>query len=99
MEGKHLITPRELITIHRCLSSRVCRRIFRTLLTYRRLNISAISRKARCTRKDGIRHLRSLAELGIVEEKFRNGLHTFTLKGGELTELMEKTVKMIEAEK
>ncbi len=98
MEEKFVLTPTELVTFHKCLSSKICRRIFKTLITYRKLNISAISRKVGCTNRDGIRHLRNLAELNIVEEEFHHGLHTFTLKKEAFTRLMEQAIKIIEDE-
>lgn len=92
-EPSFTVTPRELVLLHRCLSSRICVRIFQVLRESGVLNISAISRKAGCTNSDGVKHLRTMAELGVVDEKFYAGRHTFTLKRNDLVELMEKAIK------
>jgi hypothetical protein len=93
------VNPKEMAIFHRCLSSKLCVRIFNVLLAEGKLNISAISRKAGCTNNDGIKHLRSMAELGIVKEDFYAGLHMFTLKEGGFTELMKETVGILKAER
>jgi hypothetical protein len=54
------ITPAELVTLHDCLSSKICVNIF---LKNPTLNISAISRKTGCTNSDAIKHLKNLAKL------------------------------------
>ncbi|HID56298.1 TPA: ArsR family transcriptional regulator [Candidatus Poribacteria bacterium] len=90
------VTPREAAAIYRCLSSKICRRLFKALYRERRMNITALTRRVGCTNRKGVTHLRVLAEIGIVEEEFAAGLHTFTLKKGRLTELMMETMKVLE---
>ena len=63
---------------------------------YRSLNVSAISRKAGCNNDRCIEHLRRMSELGIVSEEFYAGRHSFALKRGELTELMEQAIGVME---
>jgi predicted transcriptional regulator len=91
------ITPAELVTLHDCLSSKICVNIFRVLLSRNTLNISAVSRKVGCTNNDALKHLKNLTKLGIVHEEFYSGRHTFTLKNGQLTELMKQAMKIMEA--
>lgn len=87
------ITPRELVLFHRCLSSKICIRIFQVFHEHKVLNISAISRKARCTNNDALKHLRNLVLLGIFQEDFYAGRHTFTLNRTLNTELMKKAIE------
>ncbi|MFQ6076511.1 MAG: hypothetical protein ACE5Z5_10320 [Candidatus Bathyarchaeia archaeon] len=94
--SRFTITPEELVAFRDCLSSRICPRIFRILLRNSVLNISAIARKARCNNNDALRHLRNLAKLGIAEEEFFAGVHSFTLKRVEFTGLMEEAIKVME---
>lgn len=94
--SRFALTAEDLVLFHRCLSSKICIRIFKTLLNSRVLNISAISRKVGCTNRDGLRHLKNLVKLGMVEEEFYAGLHNFTLKMGGFTELMEQAVEILE---
>lgn len=89
------VTPAELVTLHECLSSKVCIRVFQALLRDSNLNVSAISRKAGCNNDRCIEHLRKMSELGIVSEEFYAGRHSFSLKGGELTKLMEGAIGVI----
>jgi len=91
------ITPEQLVTLHDCLSSKICVNIFQALLKNPTLNISAISRKTGCTNNDALKHLRNLAKLGIVSDEFYAGRHTFTLKNSQLTELMKQTMKIMES--
>lgn len=93
---KFEVTSREVLALHTCLSSKLCIRIFKILANHKRLNISAIARKARCTNNEGIKHLRSMAALGIVNEEFYPGLHIFTFQEGSFTELMRQTIKIME---
>jgi predicted transcriptional regulator len=86
----------ELVIFHECLSSKVCLRVFQALLTNRSLNVSAISRKAGCNNDRCIEHLRKLSKLGIVEEEFYAGRHSFALKKGDFTDLMEQAIKLME---
>ena len=86
----------QLVIFHECLSSKVCTRIFRALLTNRSLNVSAISRKAGCNNDRCIEHLKRMSELGIVEEEFYAGRHSFALKQEDFTDLMEKSIMLIE---
>ena len=95
-ETSFKLTARELVLFHKCLSSRVCLRIFKVMKRNKRLNISAISRNARVSNGICIKHLRKLARLGIVEEEFQSGLHTFTLKNGESTRLMNEATKILD---
>jgi predicted transcriptional regulator len=92
-EPSFTVTPNELVLLHRCLSSRICVRIFQVLRESGVLNISAISRKTGCTNNDGVRHLRTMVVLGVVDEEFYAGRHTFTLKRNDLVELMEKAIE------
>jgi len=92
------LTPEELVVFHECLSSKVCIRIFEALLANGKLNISAISRKAGCSNSDALRHLRNLLRLGIVQEEFYAGRHTFTLRGGDFTDLMEQAITILKKE-
>ena len=81
--------------LHECLSSKICIRIFQALLKNGTLNVSAISRKAGCNNDRCIEHLRKLAKLGIVQEEFYAGRHTFTLKKGDFADLMEQAIKFM----
>jgi len=74
----------------------VCIRIFQTLLAKRILNISAISRKVGCTNNDCLEHLHNLTKLGIIEEEFYAGRHSFALKKGDFAELMKEAIKIVE---
>ena len=80
--------------MHECLSSKICIRIFQALLKNGTLNVSAISRKAGCNNDRCIEHLRKLAKLGIVQEEFYAGRHTFTLKKGDFADLMEQAIRL-----
>jgi predicted transcriptional regulator len=90
------ITAEDLVVFINCLSSKICLRIFRTMRKNERLNVSAIARKARCSNKICVEHLRQLARLGIVEEEFHAGLHRFILKRTPHTELMEQAIELLE---
>jgi len=96
--GRFEVTPKEVAAIHRCLSSKVCRRLFKALYREGKMNITALARRAGCTNRKGVTHLRKLAEIGVVEEEFAVGLHTFKLKNGRLTELIKETMRVLEGE-
>jgi predicted transcriptional regulator len=97
MPERYAITPGELILLHRCLSSRICLRIFRALQEKGVLNITAIARWAGCNNRDALSHLADLAELVIVHERFYSRRRTFTLQRNRFTELMKKTVDAMDA--
>ncbi len=86
----------ELVIFHECLSSEVCIRVFQALLTNRSLNVSAISRKAGCNNDRCIEHLKKLNKLGIVEEEFYAGRHSFALKKGDFADLMQQAIRLRE---
>ena len=86
----------ELVIFRECLSSKVCIRIFHALLANRSLNVSAISRKAGCNNDRCIEHLKKLAKLGIVQEEFYAGRHSFALKKGDFTDFMQQAICLIE---
>ncbi len=86
----------ELVVFHECLSSKVCIRIFHALLANRSLNVSAVSRKAGCNNDRCIDHLKKLIKLGIVQEEFYAGRHSFALKKGDFTDLMEQSIMLLE---
>jgi predicted transcriptional regulator len=90
------VTPEQLVIFHECLGSKVCIRIFQVLLANRSLNVSAISRKAGCNNDRCIEHLRKLSELGIVEEEFYAGRHSFAMKKGDFTDLMQQAIRLME---
>jgi hypothetical protein len=93
---KVAVSPTELATLYKCLSSKICIRIFNILSLERRpLNISAICRRAGCTNGDGVKHLRTLAKIGVVDEEFWSGLHIFKVKDGDLTELLKQTLTVL----
>ena len=92
------VTPKEVAAIHRCLSSKVCRRLFKALYREGRMNITALARRVGCTNRKGVTHLRKLAEIGVVEEEYLAGLHMFKLKNGRLTELIKETMRVLEGE-
>jgi len=94
--SRFTVTPAELVTLHECLSSKVCIRVFQALLRDSNLNVSAISRKAGCNNDRCIEYLRKMSELGIVSEEFYAGRHSFALKRGQFTELMEGAIEVIE---
>lgn len=98
-ETKYQISPRDLVVLHECLSSKVCQRIFRLMERHKKLNVSAISRKAGCSNKTSVKHLRSMAKLNVVEEELYRGLHKFALKKGDFTELIDETIKLLEEDK
>ena len=89
------VTPREVAAIHRCLSSKVCRRLFKALCREGRMNITALARRVGCTNRKGVTYLRVLAGIGVVEEELAAGLHIFKLKNGRLTELIRETMKLL----
>ena len=89
------LTPNELVIFHECLSSKVCIRIFQALLTNRSLNVSAISRKAGCNNDRCIEYLKKMIKLNMAEEEFYAGRHSFALKKGALTDLMEQTIRLM----
>ena len=91
------VTQEDLILFYKCLSSKLCLRIFGILQDRRKLNITSISRKARCSNGTSIKHLTNLASLGIVEDEFQSGLHEFRLKNGDHTELMTQAIELLEA--
>lgn len=95
---KYTVTPDELVELHICLSSKLCRRIFNILWAERKpLNISSICRMAGCTSGNAARHLRRLVKLGVVEERLLPGLHIFSARRGEMAELIFKAANVIEA--
>ena len=97
-DEKFKVSPEELVAMYKCLSSKLCLRIFHIMKRHKELNITAISRKAGCSNKTSIKHLRNMARLNIIEEELYSGLHKFTLKNGLLTELMDQTVKLLKKE-
>jgi len=94
--GKFEVSPREVVAIHQCLSSKICRRIFEALYRQKKMNITALTRRVGCTNRKGVMYLRILAGIGIVEEEFTAGLHVFTLKNGGLTELIKEAISILE---
>lgn len=98
-QSRYALTPDELVTFYVCLSSRICTRIFHLLLKKNVLNVSAVSRAANCTNKAAIKHLKNLAKLGIVNEDFYAGRHTFALNRAEFTDLLEQAIRVMEARK
>ena len=90
------ITPEQLVIFHECLGSKVCIRIFQVFLANRSLNVSAISRKVGCNNDRCIEHLKKLAKLGIVQEEFYAGRHSFTLQKGDFTDLMQQAISLMD---
>ena len=90
------ITPEQLVIFHECLGSKVCIRIFQVFLSNKSLNISAISRKVGCNNDRCIEHLKKLAKLGIVQEEFYAGRHSFALQKGNFMDLMQQTISLME---
>jgi len=64
-------------------------------LANKSLNVSAISRKVGCNNDRCIEHLKKLAKLGIVQEEFYAGRHSFALKKGDFTDLMQQTITLM----
>jgi len=95
---KFTVTPEDVVAIHRLLSSRVFLRLYRALRSEGRMNVSALARKAGCINRRAAALLRILAGMGVVEERFRSGLHIFKIKDGELAELLKRTVEIIDSE-
>jgi predicted transcriptional regulator len=89
------LTPSELVLFHGCLCSKVCIRIFQVLLENKNLNVSAISRKAGCNNDRCIEHLKKMVKLGIVQEEFYAGRHSFSLKKGDFTDLMQQAISLM----
>jgi len=89
------ITPEQLVIFHECLGSKVCIRIFQVFLANRSLNVSAVSRKVGCNNDRCIEHLKKLAKLGIVQEEFYAGRHSFALKKGDFTDLMQQAIRLM----
>jgi len=89
------VTPEQLVIFHECLGSKVCNRIFQAFLVNRSLNVSAISRKVGCNNDRCLEHLKKLTKLGIVQEEFYAGRHSFALKKGEFTDLMQQTFSLM----
>ena len=90
------ITPEQLVIFHECLGSKVCIRIFQVFLANRSLNVSAVSRKVGCNNDRCIEHLKKLAKLGIVQEEFYAGRHSFALQKGDFTDLMQKAISLMD---
>lgn len=90
------ITPEDLVLFNDCLCSKSCIRIFQILLVDRNLNVSAISRKAGCNNDRCIEHLKKMVKLGIVEEEYYGGRHSFILKKSDFTNLMQKAISLKE---
>jgi predicted transcriptional regulator len=90
------ITPEQLVIFHECLGSKVCIRIFQVFLANRSLNVSAVSRKVGCNNDRCIEHLKKLAKLGIVQEEFYAGRHSFALKKGDFTDLMQQAISLMD---
>ena len=95
-EAQFRVSPENLVALHKCLSSRVSLRIFHIMKRHRNLNVSSISRKAGCSNKTSVKHLRNMAKLSIIEEESFSGLHRFALKRGPFTELIDQTVGLLE---
>jgi predicted transcriptional regulator len=89
------VTPEQLVIFHECLGSKVCIRIFQVFLANKSLNVSAISRKVGCNNDRCIEHLKKLAKLGIVQEEFYAGRHSFALKKGDFTDLMQQAITLM----
>ena len=96
---RYIVSPKELLLLHRCLSSKVCLRIFKTLQRTPALNITALALNSRCNNRDALRHLSNLCELNIVRERHYSRRRTFILERNELMDLIKKTVEVIESEK
>jgi predicted transcriptional regulator len=90
------LTPEQLVLFHDCLCSKVCIRIFQVLLVNKNLNVSSISRKAGCNNNRCIEYLKKMVELGIVQEEFYAGRHSFTLKKGDFLDLMQQAISLME---
>jgi predicted transcriptional regulator len=90
------VTPEQLVIFHECLGSKVCIRIFQVFLANRSLNVSAVSRKVGCNNDRCIEHLKKLAKLGIVQEEFYAGRHSFALKKGDLTDLIQQAISLMD---
>jgi predicted transcriptional regulator len=90
------LTPEELVLFHDCLCSKVCIRIFQVLLANKNLNVSSISRKAGCNNDRCIEHLKKMVKLDIVQEEFYAGRHSFALKKGSFTDLMQQAINLME---
>ncbi len=90
------VTPEELVLLNDCLCSKACIRIFQILLANRNLNVSAISRKTGCNNNRCIEHLKKMVKLGIVQEEFYAGRHSFTLKKVDFTDLMQQAISLLE---
>ena len=99
MTERYSVTPDELLLLNRCLSSKVCLRIFKTLQRTPSLNITALALKAGCNNRDALLHLGNLCDLGIVRERYYSRRRTFKLLRNELTDLIKKAVEVIESEK
>ena len=89
------LTPEQLVIFHECLGSKVCIRIFQVFLSNKSLNVSAISRKVGCNNDRCIEHLKKLAKLGIVQEEFYAGRHSFVLKKGDFMDLMQQAISIM----
>jgi hypothetical protein len=57
--------------------------------------VSAISRKVGCNNDRCLEHLKKLAELGIVQEEFYAGRHSFVLQKGEFANLMQHAISIM----
>ena len=90
------VTPKDLVLLNDCLCSKACIRIFQILLVDRNLNVSAISRKAGCNNDRAIEHLKKMVKLGIVQEEFYAGRHSFALKKVDFTDLMQQAISIME---
>jgi len=87
------VTPKELLLLRRCLSSKVCLRIFKTLQRMPALNITALALKTGCNNRDALSHLATLCELGIVQETHYSRRRTFKLLRTDLTELLKGAIE------
>ena len=93
------VTPQELVLFNDCLCSKACIRIFQILLANKNLNVTAISRKVGCNNDRCIEHLKKMVKLGIVQEEFYAGRHSFTLKKGDFTDLMQQAISIMKKDK
>ena len=72
-----------------CVKSRVARRIIVVLRDSKGpLGITALCRKAGCSRRDALRYLSALVRLGAVEEERVGRLHLFRLSDNSASAFM-----------
>ncbi|MEM1508147.1 MAG: HTH domain-containing protein [Candidatus Bathyarchaeia archaeon] len=94
----HLSAP-DLARAASCLKSRVARRILIALSSARGpIGITALCRKVGCSRRDAIRYLALLRDLGVVCEERAARLRLIRLRDTPISNLVVEAARLMEVE-